>query len=242
MVVPVIQPPTHVMPVAARRDAATAGTLHVAELWRYPVKSMAGEPLDEAEVRPDGIRGDRLVHVENARGLVTARTHPRLLGLSARLDPDGAARVGDRPWWDDEVARAVRLAAGDDALLVPHDGPDRFDILPLLVATDGAIAAFGQDGRRLRPNIVLGGVDGLAERDWEGRHLIIGDLVVLLHSLRGRCIVTTFDPDTLTQDVDVLRDIRRRFDGTLALNSAVLHPGTIRVGDVARIVDPPARS
>jgi hypothetical protein len=36
----------------------------------------------------------------------------------------------------------------------------RFDVLPLLVATDGAIAALGEDGRRLRPNVVVGGVDG----------------------------------------------------------------------------------
>jgi len=33
-------------------------------------------------------------------------------------------------------------------------------VVPLLVATDGAIAAFGHDGRRLRPNIAVGGVEG----------------------------------------------------------------------------------
>jgi len=35
--------------------------MRVAELWRYPVKSLAGERLTEAEVRRDGIVGDRLV-------------------------------------------------------------------------------------------------------------------------------------------------------------------------------------
>lgn len=29
--------------------------------------------------------------------------------------------------------------------LARYDGPERFDVLPLLVATDGAIAAFGRD-------------------------------------------------------------------------------------------------
>ncbi len=211
--------------------------LYVKELWRYPVKSMRGEPLDHAEVRRDGIAGDRLVHVEDRRGLVTARSRPGLLGLRGTFDDDrGVAQVDGRDWWELDVAAPVRRAAGPDAELVPFAGPERFDILPLLVATDGAIAAFGQDGRRLRPNIVLGGVEGLAERTWEGRVLVIGEVVVLLHSLRGRCIVTTFDPDTLAQDVDVLRDIGRRFDGTLALNSAVLAAGRIHVGDPAAVV------
>jgi len=210
--------------------------LHVAELWRYPVKSMRGERLEHADVHRDGIHGDRIVHVQDTHGLVTARTRPRLLGLTATLGDGDVPLVDDRPWWDASVAVRVRDAAGSDARLVAHPGTDRFDILPLLVATDGAIAAFGQDGRRLRPNIVLGGVDGLTERTWESSLLIVGELVVLLHSLRGRCIVTTYDPDCLTQDVDVLRDIGRRFDGTLALNSAVLRPGVVRVGNPATVV------
>jgi uncharacterized protein YcbX len=37
--------------------------MHVAELWRFPVKSMAGEPLGRAEVRPDGVAGDRVAYV-----------------------------------------------------------------------------------------------------------------------------------------------------------------------------------
>jgi len=213
--------------------------MYVAELWRYPVKSMRGERLERAQLHEDGIHGDRLVHVEDAGGLVTARTRPRLLDLSATLGPGDAALVDERPWWDETVTHQVRAAAGADAMLVPHSGAERFDILPLLVATDGAIAAFGQDGRRLRPNLVIGGVPGLMERGWEGKRLVIGDLVIFLHSLRGRCIVTTYDPDSLVQDVEVLRDIHRRFDGTLALNSAVLAPGVIRVGDRVHVLDGP---
>ena len=48
----------------------------------------------------------------------------------------------------------------------------------LLVATDGAIAQQGIDARRLRPNIIVGGVEGLAERTWPGRCLCIGDVVI----------------------------------------------------------------
>jgi uncharacterized protein len=41
--------------------------MYVKELWRYPVKSMRGEPLVEAEIAVDGIVGDRLVHVQDER-------------------------------------------------------------------------------------------------------------------------------------------------------------------------------
>jgi MOSC domain-containing protein len=42
--------------------------MHVAELWRYPVKSLAGEPLDSAEISADGIPGDCVVQVYDAEG------------------------------------------------------------------------------------------------------------------------------------------------------------------------------
>jgi hypothetical protein len=137
-------------------------------------------------------------------------------------------------------ARDVEAAAGPGARLGLVDDVElRFDILPLLVATDGAIAAFGRDVRRLRPNLAIGGVEGLAERGWEGRLLEVGSALVRLADLRGRCVMTTWDPDTQEQDVEVLRDIQRRFGGTLALNASVERPGLVRVGDPVRLVDNP---
>jgi hypothetical protein len=42
--------------------------MHIVELWRYPVKSLAGESLKAVELTPDGVIGDRVVHVRDARG------------------------------------------------------------------------------------------------------------------------------------------------------------------------------
>jgi len=42
--------------------------MRLSEIWRYPVKSLGGEPLTQAEVGYDGIPGDRVVHVEDERG------------------------------------------------------------------------------------------------------------------------------------------------------------------------------
>jgi hypothetical protein len=164
-----------------------------------------------------------------------ARTGPRSAASSAAVG--GAPSTSGRR--SPAVAAAVRAAAGDGARLVEATGPERFDILPLLVATDGAIDAFGYDRRRLRPNVVIGAVEGLAERGWEGRLLAAGDAVIALADLRGRCVITTWDPDTLEQDVGVLRRIRARFDGRLALNAWAGREGVVVVGDAVALLDRP---
>ena len=210
--------------------------MHVAELWRYPVKSMAGERLEEAELGEAGIAGDRVLHVEGPGGEVrTARRHPRLLGHHAVLGADGEPVVDGHAWSDPRIADAVAAAAGPGAVLVRSEGLERFDILPLLVTSDGALAALGHEPRRFRPNIILGGVEGLAERGWEGRVLAIGSARIQLADLRGRCVMTTWHPDTLAQDPGVLRDVARRFGGTFGLNAAVLQGGRLRVGDAVRL-------
>jgi hypothetical protein len=146
-------------------------------------------------------------------------------------------RVDDRSWRAPEVAAAVRAAVGDGAHLVRDDGAERFDVLPLLVATDGAIAALGADHRRLRPNIVVSGAEGLAERGWPGRRLRIGSAVIRAVKLRRRCVMTTYDPDTLHQDLAVLERIADEFGGKMALDCEVLEGGRVAVGDPVSLLD-----
>lgn len=206
--------------------------MKIAEIWRYPVKTMAGEKLQRAALGPLGIEADRVVHVENASGrVVTSRSHPRFLGHQGSLGPDGEILVDGRPWDSPQVAAEVEDVAGPGAKLVRYEGAERFDALPLLVATDGAIAAFGHDHRRLRPNLVISGVEGLSEGEWPGACLRVGDVLIGVQDLRLRCIMTSYDPDTQVQDREITRDIYRRFDGKLALNCFVIEGGEIAVGD-----------
>jgi uncharacterized protein YcbX len=152
--------------------------VYVKELWRYPVKSMAGEQLESARLTLEGIEGDRGIRVQNEHGrTVTSRRYPGLLGFSATLDRSGETLIDGSPWTDPNVLGRVQEIVGSGARLVRDDGLDRFDVLPLLVATDGAIAEFGRDRRRLRPNIVVGDVAGLEERTWEGEYLLMGILM-----------------------------------------------------------------
>jgi uncharacterized protein YcbX len=209
--------------------------MFVKELWRYPVKSMGGERIRDAEIGPLGISGDRTVFVRRRGRVVTSRTDFRLLGLKGTLGADGVPNISGFPWNSAEAIAQVREAAGAEAELVHYEGPDRFDVLPLLVATDGAIAHMGFDGRRLRPNIVIGGVDDLAERTWPGRRLRIGPVLIGAAELRSRCVMTTYDPDTLSQDVGILKRIVKELDGTMALDCSVVTGGAIHEGDAVTL-------
>ena len=106
----------------------------VAQLWRYPVKSMQGERLPAVTVQGDGLEGDRRwgVRDELTGRVLTARREPRLLEATARLRqdaqpvielPDGIDVVGMGETTDravrDWLGRPVRLveaaAHGDRA-------------------------------------------------------------------------------------------------------------------------------
>jgi uncharacterized protein YcbX len=212
--------------------------LHVAELWRYPVKSLAGERVSSAMLAPDGIIGDRLVVVAGPEGVRTSRKQYRLLGLRGSVDSRGRALINGYPWDSRAALRLVKDAAGEDAWLEEAHETNRFDVLPLLVLTDGALVAFGRDLRRLRPNILVSGVDGMEENSWPGATLHAGDVVIGIDSRRTRCPMTTVDPETLVRDPEVLRDIGRRFGGRLALNADIVHGGLLQEGTLIGITRP----
>jgi uncharacterized protein len=211
--------------------------VHLAEIWRYPVKSLAGERLEAADVDPGGIPGDRAVHVRDGRGKVaTGRRHYRLVTIPATLGPDGAALVDGKRWDSLEAARVIWGAAGDESRLAPSENGPLHDDTPLLVATDGAVDWLGEDGRRFRPNLVVAGVEGLAERDWAGRTLRIGTALIGVSHLCERCAMTTVDPDSGEVDPSILTRVRRELDGRFALNCDVLEPGRVAVGDPVEVL------
>ncbi|MGZ4860825.1 MAG: MOSC domain-containing protein [Candidatus Angelobacter sp.] len=213
--------------------------MHVSEIWRYPVKSLKGERLSETQITKLGIPGDRqivIVRTLNGRFL-TSRSRPKLLGLQGSINPEGVPTINGHPWNSAEALQLVRDAAGEPVTLRQVPAPQAFDVLPLLVATDGAAGYLNIDHRRLRPNILIADVPGLEERKWPGRVIAIGDVRIHADMLRDRCVMTTFDPDTQVQDPSVLQRIVRELDGSTALDSSVITPGKIRVGDAAHIIE-----
>ena len=71
------------------------GVPRVAALWRYPVKSLQGESIAEADIDEDGLRGDRGwgIRDEATGRILTARREPRLLLASAVLTEEGQPEI-----------------------------------------------------------------------------------------------------------------------------------------------------
>jgi uncharacterized protein YcbX len=92
----------------ARQQVGTVG-----ELWRYPIKSMRGESLDEAWVTERGITGDRAWAVRELErgGIMSARTFPSLLDLRARYDGEPAT----------DMAAIIKIELPDGATVLPDD-------------------------------------------------------------------------------------------------------------------------
>jgi uncharacterized protein YcbX len=215
--------------------------MNVAELWRYPVKSLRGERLAHVDVGPDGVTGDRLAHVRQQSGrVVTSRFRPGLLGLQGALDGHGEPLIEGLPWDSAGARELVRAAAGPGVEIIRFTGGDhgqRYDVLPLTVLTTSMAEAVGVDRRRFRPNIVLAGAEGLEEVDWPGYGLRAGSVLIGVRNRRARCVMTTFDPDTLEQDPGVLLRIVRAFEGQVALDCWVVEPGRISEGDAVELVE-----
>jgi len=215
-------------------------TLYIREIWRFPVKSMRGERIPFSDVALTGLASDRrIVCVSYARrSLVTARTNPGLLGLQGKVE-EGEITINGEPWQSRSAQELASAAGGEEVVLVDlGTNEQRFDVLPLLVATDGAIAALEMDSRRFRPNIIIGGVAGTLEREWPGSELQLGDVRIRAAQLRRRCVMTTFDPDSLDQDLSILRKIVTQNRGTLALDCSVVQGGALREGDLVTIYTP----
>jgi uncharacterized protein len=211
--------------------------MEVRELWRYPVKSCAGERVASTWIAASGLAGDRVVQPTTQRGeRVTARRFPRLLGLKGTLAGDGTALVDGYRWDSDDAAALVRAATVESVFLEHSLRQVRFDVLPVSLVTDGALDALGVDYRRLRPNVVVTGVEGLAERTWDGFAISLGDAIVGVRQVRGRCVMTTYDADTQEQDRSVLQRIVDEYDGRFALDCYVIREGAVREGDPAEIV------
>jgi uncharacterized protein len=151
----------------------------VAELWRYPVKSLGGVRVDQTHIGPRGALGDRLWAVRDLERDVTAsaRRLPLLLGATARyvgsvppdagpgnvpeieIDfPDGTVLSSN----DGEVHAKLSELAGHEVRLtaLPPDNDTSLHRLRLHNQTDAVSsaslrAAFGiADGEKL-PDIAM---------------------------------------------------------------------------------------
>lgn len=234
--------------------------MRVVELWRFPVKSFAGEQLQQAAVDELGLAGDRqwgVLDVATSK-MLTARREPSLLFATARVNDDGTldARLPDGSVATDDalsdwLGRPVQLVQAGGALEPVYENPldaeNDADWVewtgPTNVFHDSKGTRFSLvsqattgdwDQRRFRTNVI---VDAGGENDLVGRTIRIGDVEAQVIKLVTRCVMTTRPQPGLDRDLSVLQTINKERGGTLAIGCVVTTPGVIAIDDEVVALD-----
>ncbi|MBV9110781.1 MAG: MOSC domain-containing protein [Gemmatimonadetes bacterium] len=223
----------------------------VVGLWRYPVKSMAGEALESAEVGWHGVEGDRrwaFVRegmVRSGFPWLTIRENPRMWGYQPRLadpgrpnasvtlvrTPSGAELDVTDPALAEELGHGARVLRQDRGI---------FDTFPLSLITTQTITALGEmagsplDARRFRPNLLVdaSGGEPFPEDAWVGAVLTVGGLRMRIDKRDQRCVMIDVDPATTERNTAVLRAVARERQGCLGVYGTTVQPGRVSIGDV----------
>ena len=216
----------------------------IAEIWRYPVKSMAGERLESCMVMENGLEGDRRwAFVDGAPHragkLFNIKQHDGLMTYRARLT-GGAVEVvtpeGTIATVDDALVRRLELESSRPLHLREMAGAN-FDDEPVLIVNLASVAAFADeagmpvDHRRFRANVYLEGIAPDEEIGWVGRRIRAGEAELEVVSRCTRCVVVTKDPDTTVATPQLLDLLVDRHDKCMGVYCQVVKPGRVAVGD-----------
>ncbi len=233
----------------------------VESLWRYPVKSMRGEELEEIFVGAAGVAGDRLYAFRSSAApadfpYFTGREQRQMLLYRPRFRKSGEAPgvvdvetpEGETMAIDDP-ALIHRLRVGADpkhqVTLTRSERAmtDAYPVSIMSVQTPARLAretATTPEKRRYRANIYidLPGTDGYGEDQFVGRSLRIGrDVVVSVAERDVRCTMITLDPDTAIKAPVLLKQIAQAHGGTAGIYGGVVVEGAVRKGDAVELLD-----
>jgi uncharacterized protein YcbX len=225
----------------------------VTELHRWPVKSMAGQPVHALRLDERGAAGDRahalFDEFKGAPRRLTARQVPRMLLWRATYDGEVDATDVPQPtltapdgqtfgWDDDELPHALAHDLGRPVALKRDLGLMQDLGHTLLVTTQATLDAIQEalgarlDLRRFRTNAhVVLDAPAYAEEAWEGRELTIGEATFQLLHPCERCVIPTRDPDTAEKWAELLRWLTRARRGLFGMNARPLHAARIALGD-----------
>ena len=237
-------------------DGATVG--RVVGLWRYPVKSMGAEALDEAEVSWNGLAGDRRWAfirngvVGNGFPWLTIRQRAEmsryLPSFTDPRKPDTSPTIVRTPSGDrlDVTDPALGAALCPDGAAVIRQARGIFDTFPLSLITTQTIARLGEmagerlDVQRFRPNILVEAADDtpFPEDAWVGRVLRFGGAAMRIDQRDRRCVVITIDPETAARNPAILRAVADDRQGCLGVYGTTVEPGQVAVNDPV-LIEPP---
>jgi len=222
----------------------------VAALWRYPVKSMAAEPLEAIDVAWNGLAGDRRWAflrpglVRSGFPWLTIRERPEMRHYRPRLTepdrPDASSVLVQTPSGRDldVIDPALASELGDGVHVMKQDR-GIFDTMPLSLITTQTITALaalvGRDleVQRFRPNLLVEAAnqEPFPEDTWIGAVLQIGVLRMRIDRRDQRCVMVNIDPVTTERDPTILRTIASEREAKLGVYGTIVEPGRIAVGD-----------
>jgi uncharacterized protein len=235
----------------------------VAGLWRWPVKSMAGEGVDALRVDGRGAGGDRTHAVlhehKGERRPLTAREAPRLLawkasypfnrdgGLDPRRPPFAMVTAPDGHryrWGDPRLRHALEVDLGRPVWLLRdldgiQDAP-RTLLVTVRATLDALEEELGMpvDLRRFRTNLHLDlDAPAWAELGWEGAEVAFagGVRLRLLHPCE-RCAIPTRDPDTQVKWAGLLKHLNAAHEQCFGINARVVTGGRVAAGESVELV------
>ena len=226
----------------------------VTGLWRYPVKSMAGEAITGADLSWAGIAGDRrwaFLRPESAASGFpwhTIRENPAMSTYVPRLLEPGrpdksaveVAAPGGATYDITDPCLAGELGAGVRVMRLERG---TFDAMPVSLITTSTVSALcalaGVPGSelRFRPNLVITPASGApyAEDAWVGCSLRIGSAVIRVDRRDTRCVIINVNPGTGQPDAPVLKAAGRHRHACAGVYGSTIRPGLVRVGDPVTI-------
>jgi len=229
---------------------------HIEAIFRYPVKSMAGERLETADLGWHGIEGDRRMALrrKDDRGgfpWLTASKLPELI-LFAPLRRDECAqgelpthvRTPDGtelPAFGDDLAAEVERRYGAPVEMLQMKNGIFDDASISVIASDtvheiGRLAGQSPDVRRFRPNILVRLPKPLPfqEDEWLGGVLTFGEgddaPAVSVTTRDLRCSILNLDPDSARSAPEVLKAVVRTHQNCAGVYATVTRTGRLDVG------------
>lgn len=216
----------------------------VREIWRYPVKSMAGERLESSAITGDGLEGDRdWAFIDGTEPRVgkffNIKQDSRLMRYRARL-VDGRLEVTAPDGTISGLDGALRTLLGESSriLNVRNQRGANFDDAPVLIVNLASVAAFSLeaempvDHRRFRANLYVDDLEPEEETRWVGRRIRAGTAELEVIERCVRCVVVNHDPDTTETAPRLLELLVERHDKCMGVYCRVLSPGLVAVGDL----------
>lgn len=225
----------------------------VAEIWRYPVKSMLGEPLDSVELTSRGVAGDRRYAVRDASGKLgsgkTTRRFRHLRGLfdySARTDGDGTlVRLPEGeevPIGSAVLDATLSTRYGEELRVAEEEDVPHLDAGAVHVVTTASLRwleeQLGEEAsaRRFRPNLVVEAAGAERVEDgWLGATLRVGSCVLRVRQPTERCVMVTFAQPGLREAPAVLETLARRCEARLGVYAEVVAPGRLARSDHVQV-------